>query len=236
VLIRFETSGMTLDPSLLAKLIDHSVLRPDSDRAALEAGCRVAREYQVASVCILPHFVAEAGELLAGSGVAVGTTVGFPHGACVTAAKVTEAERALADGAIELDMVVNVSRVLSGDAAYVRADLAAVLAVARAGGARLKVIFETCYLDERHKIALCELCSELRVDWVKTSTGFGSQGATLADVRLMRRRCRAEVGVKASGGIRELDQVLELEPFVTRIGTSQTREILEECRLRAGVS
>jgi deoxyribose-phosphate aldolase len=225
---------MTLDPSLLAKLIDHSVLRPDSDRAALEAGCRIAREYRVASVCILPHFVGEAAELLAGSGVEVGTTIGFPHGACVTAAKVTEAERALADGARELDMVVNLSRLLSGDLRYVRDDVAAVLVAARGGGAKLKLIFETCYLDERHKVWLCELGSELGVDWVKTSTGFGSKGATVADVSLMRRHCRPEVGVKASGGIRELDQVLELIPFVTRIGTSQTREILEECRLRSG--
>jgi deoxyribose-phosphate aldolase len=225
---------MSLDPSLLAKLIDHSVLRPDSDRAALEAGCRIAREYRVASVCILPHFVAEAAALLAGSGVRVGTTIGFPHGACVTAAKVTEAERAVADGASELDMVVNVSRLLSGDVPYVRADVAGVLAAARAGGAKLKVIFETCYLDEHHKLTLCELCSELGVDWVKTSTGFGSKGATVADVSLMRRHCRPEVSVKASGGIRELDQVLALKPFVTRIGTSQTREILEECRARSG--
>ena len=175
---------MTLDPSLLAKLIDHSVLRPDSDRAALEAGCRTAREYRVASVCILPHFVAEAAALLADSGVEVGTTIGFPHGACVTAAKVTEAQRALADGATELDMVINVSRLLSGDADYVRADIAEVLSAARAGRAKLKVIFETCYLDESHKRLLCELSSALGVDWVKTSNGFGSRGAKLAEVAL----------------------------------------------------
>lgn len=223
---------MTLDPSLLAKLIDHSVLKPDSDRAALEAGCRIAREYRVASVCILPHFVSEAAALLSGSGVEVGTTIGFPHGAVVTAAKATEARQAIAEGATELDMVVNVSRLVSGDLPYVEADIAEVLAEARAGGAKLKVIFETCYLDEPKKLLLCELCSKLRVDWVKTSTGFGSHGATVADVSLMRRHCSPEVGVKASGGIRGLDQVLELAPFVTRIGTSQTREILEECRAR----
>jgi deoxyribose-phosphate aldolase len=224
---------MTLDPSVLAKLIDHSLLRPDFDRATLEAGCRVAREYQVASVCVVPHFVAGAAEILAGSGVEVGTTVGFPHGGHATATKVTEAERACDDGATELDLVVNVSRVLSDDVDYVRDDVAAVLAVCRARGAKLKLIFETCYLDEAHKRALCELSAELGVDWVKTSTGFGSKGATLADVTLLRRYTPAQIGVKASGGIRELAQVLEFQPLVTRIGTSNTREILEEARQRA---
>ena len=226
---------MTLDPTALAKLIDHSLLRPDFDRATLEAGCRVAREYQVASVCIVPHFVAGARDILEGSAVEVGTTVGFPHGANTTAAKVLEAERACDDGATELDLVVNVSRVLSDDRVYVRDDVAAVLAVARARNAKLKLIFETCYLDDRHKRELCELSAELGVDWVKTSTGFGSKGATLADVTFLRRHSPVHIGVKASGGIRELDQVLAFQPFVTRIGTSHTREILDECRQRAKV-
>ena len=223
----------TLDPAALAKLIDHSLLRPDFDRATLEAGCRVAREYRVASVCIVPHFVAGAAELLAGSGVEVGTTIGFPHGANTTRVKVAEAEQACADGATELDLVVNVSRVLSGELGYVRDDVAAVLGVCRTRGARLKLIFETCYLDEGQKLSLCELSSELGVDWVKTSTGFGSKGATLADVSFLRRHCPPQIGVKASGGIRQLDQVLEFQPFVTRVGTSNTREILEECRQRS---
>jgi deoxyribose-phosphate aldolase len=226
---------MTLDPTALAKLIDHSLLRPDFDRATLEAGCHVACDYRVASVCIVPHFVAAAAEILAGSGVEVGTTVGFPHGANATSVKVAEAEQACADGATELDLVVNVSRVLSDELSYVRQDVAAVLAVARARNAKLKLIFETCYLDERHKRELCELSAELGVDWVKTSTGFGSKGATLADVTFLRRHSPLHIGVKASGGIRELDQVLELQPFVTRIGTSNTREILDECRQRAGL-
>lgn len=226
---------MNITPAALAKLIDHSLLRPDFDLEALESGCRIAREYEVASVCVVPHFVPRAAELLAGSRVAVGTTVGFPHGAHATSTKVAEAERACSDGATELDLVVNVSRVLSGDVGYVRDDVAAVLGVARSRGAKLKLIFETCYLDEEHKRLLCELSTELAVDWVKTSTGFGSKGATLADVTFLRRHCPPPIGVKASGGIRELDQVLELYPFVTRIGTSLTREILEECRQRSAV-
>jgi deoxyribose-phosphate aldolase len=223
---------MTLDPTALAKLIDHSLLRPDFDRATLAGGCRLARDYGVASVCIVPYFVAFAAEILVGSGVEVGTTVGFPHGGFATATKVAEAERAIADGATELDMVVNVSRVLSGDQLEVRSDVAAVLEVAHAASATLKLIFETCYLDESQKIALCEMSAELGVDWVKTSTGFGSKGATLGDVTLLRRHTPPQIGVKASGGIRELDQVLQFQPFVTRIGTSHTREIIEECRLR----
>src|SRR5690606_20678302 len=154
----------------------------------------------------------------------------FPHGTQSTAAKLAEAEDALANGAEELDMVVNVGRVLSLDAAYVRAEIASILDAAHARAVPVKVIFETCYLEERHKRALAELCAELGADWVKTSTGFGPAGASLADVRLLRRAVPASVGVKASGGIRTLEQVLELLPYVTRIGTSHTRAILEAHR------
>jgi len=219
----------------VSKLIDHALLKPTLTDAELWAGCQLAREYDVASVCIVPHALRRCAELLAGSSVQPSTTIGFPHGAVSTAVKVAEAERALSDGGTELDMVVNVGKVLGGDYAYVEAELRAVLGVTRAAGQKLKVIFENAYLADAHKIRLCELCSELRVDWVKTSTGFGPSGATLADLRLMRAHSAPGVGVKASGGIRSLEEVLEMRALgVSRVGTSSTVQILEALRSRLG--
>jgi deoxyribose-phosphate aldolase len=217
----------------VAKLIDHALLKPTLTDAELEAGCRLALDYDVASVCIVPHALGRCAELLAGSSVQPSTTIGFPHGSACAAVKLAEARRALGDGGTELDMVVNVGKVLGGDYAYVRAEIAAVLAAARDAGAKLKVIFENAFLGEQHKLALCGICSELEVDWVKTSTGFGPSGATLDDLRLMRANTRATVQVKASGGIRTLDQVLEIEALgVTRVGTSSTAAILDELSAR----
>jgi deoxyribose-phosphate aldolase len=217
----------------IAKMIDHSLLQPMLAAEELERGCRLAREYDVASVCILPHALARCAEILRGTTVKASTTVGFPHGGHTTSVKVAEAERALADGGEELDMVVNISRVLSGDWDYVRRDVRAVLEATRAGGAKLKVIFENCYLQDVHKIRLCEICGELGVDWVKTSTGYGSGGATEHDVRLMREHSPASVQVKAAGGIRDLDRLLVFRSLgATRIGASRTAEILDECRRR----
>lgn len=217
----------------LAKMIDHSLLKPTMTRAELESGCRLAVEYDVASVCIMPYYLARAAELLSGSDVLPSTTIGFPHGGQASRVKRYEAEQALADGARELDMVVNVSQVLSGDFAAVRDDILAVLEPTRARGQRLKVIFENCYLNDAQKIALCELCGELSVDWVKTSTGFGSSGATLEDVRLMRRHSPAHVQVKAAGGVADLDFLLKVrETGATRSGCSKTREVLDELRRR----
>jgi deoxyribose-phosphate aldolase len=175
----------------VAKMIDHSLLRPVLPVEELEAGCRLAREYDVASVCILPYYLARCAELLAGSSVAPSTTIGFPHGGHATRVKVFEAEQALADGGVELDMVVNVSKVCSGDWAYVRDDVAAVLGAVRARGAKLKVIFENCYLTDEQKIRLCEIGGELSVDWVKTSTGCCgcARSAARARARRPRRRC-----------------------------------------------
>ena len=219
----------------IAKMIDHSLLPPALTGDELEAGCRLAAEYGVASVCILPYYVRRCAEILAGSGVAPSTTVGFPHGGQVSAVKLAEAQQALADGARELDMVVNISRVLSGDWAYVQTEIAAILHAVRSEGAKLKVIFENCYLQDEHKVRLCEVCGSIGVDWVKTSTGFGTGGATLEDVRLMRAHTPAHVQVKAAGGIRDLDTVLAMRELgVTRIGASRTAEILEECRRRVG--
>jgi deoxyribose-phosphate aldolase len=221
----------------VAKMIDHSLLRPELTAEELAAGCRLARDYDVASVCILPCSLKHAAELLAGSSVAPSTTIGFPHGGHATRVKAFEAEQALADGGVELDMVVNISRVRSGDWGYVRDDIRAVIEPTHAGGARLKVIFENCYLEDGHKIRLCELCGELGADWVKTSTGFGPGGATDEDLALMRRHSPARVQVKAAGGVRTLDRLLRVRELgCSRAGATATREILDEARRRLAVT
>jgi deoxyribose-phosphate aldolase len=219
----------------IAKMIDHSLLKPTLGWEELEAGCRLAVDYDVASVCILPYALKRCAELLKGSTVAASTTIGFPHGGHTTAVKLAEAERALADGGQELDMVVNISKVLSGDWRYVRADIQAVVAAAHAAGQKAKVIFENCYLEDQHKIRLCQICGELRADWVKTSTGYGTGGATLDDLKLMREHSPPHVQVKAAGGIRTLDSLLEVRALgVTRVGASRTVDILDECKRRLG--
>jgi deoxyribose-phosphate aldolase len=221
----------------VAKMIDHSLLRPMLSQAELEAGCQLARGYQVASVCILPYYLERCAQILAGSGVAASTVIGFPHGAHATSVKVFEAEQALADGGVELDMVVNVSKVRSGDWGYVREDIRAVLEPTHGRGAKLKVIFENCYLDEAQKIRLCEVCGELSVDWVKTSTGYGTGGATDEDLILMRKHSPAHVQVKAAGGIRDLDRLLRVREIgCTRSGATATKDILDEARRRLGMA
>lgn len=228
--------AMDLDYAAVAKRIDHALLAPSLSAAEHEAGLVLARAYDVASVCIVPSYVVRAAEVLRGTGVAVGTTVGFPHGTETTRTKLREAEVALEDGAVELDAVVNVSRVRSEDYAYVEREIAALTSLAHDGGATIKIIFENCYLEEAHKIRLCEIAGRCGVDWVKTSTGFGSGGATLSDLALMRRHAPAHVQVKASGGVRDLDTLLAMLPFVTRCGTSRTREILDAWRSRLGLA
>jgi deoxyribose-phosphate aldolase len=226
---------MFMDPTYaaVAKLIDHALLNPALTADDLEAGCRLALEYDVASVCILPYYLPRCAELLAGSTVKASTTIGFPHGGHATAVKRAEAEQALADGCQELDMVVNVSQVLSGDWDYVRRDIRAVIEPAHAAGQQVKVIFENCYLNDAQKIRLCEICSELNADWVKTSTGYGTAGATHADLRLMRQHAAPHVQVKAAGGVRDLDALLAIRALgVTRCGASRTKDILDECRRR----
>jgi len=221
----------------VAKMIDHSLLRPALRTEELEAGCRLAREYDVASVCILPYALKRAADLLTGPTVVPSTTIGFPHGGHATRVKAFEAERALDDGARELDMVVNISKVLSGDWGYVRDDVRAVLEPAHARGARLKVIFENCYLQDAQKIRLCEMGGELRVDWVKTSTGFGTGGATDEDLVLMRKHSPPHVQVKAAGGVRDLDRLLRVRELgCTRSGATATKEILDEAKRRSGIS
>src|SRR5262245_35947646 len=220
----------------VAKMIDHSLLQQELTDAALEAGCLVAREYGVASVCIKPYAVPLAARLLAGSGVAVGTTIGFPHGGHVTAIKVAEAEQAMDDGAIELDMVVNIGRVLSKQWGYVAGDIRAVIESAHRRGARVKVIFENCFLETQHKEELCRICGEVRADWVKTSTGYGTSGALDDDLRLMRRCSPPYVQVKAAGGVRTYARLLEVRALgVSRVGATASKVILDDCKAALGM-
>lgn len=223
---------MPLTALEIAKILDHALLAPTLTLQSLEAGLEFARDAQVATVCIAPFYVQRASEVLDRSGVLVSTVVGFPHGSQRGKIKLAEAERALRDGASELDVLINLNRVLSGEFKAVEREIAALTELSHAACARIKVIFENCYLQDSHKIRLCEISGACGVDWVKTSTGFGPGGATLADLELMRRHAPAEVQVKASGGVRCLDDVLKMLPFVTRCGTSRSREILEEARNR----
>ncbi len=217
----------------IAKMIDHSLLQPNLTDEELAQGCRLALEYNAASVCIKPYYLQRCSELLAGSTVQSSTVIGFPHGGNTTSIKVAEAERALDDGGQELDMVVNIGKVLSGDWGFVRDDIRAVVDATHARGQIVKVIFENCYLQDEHKIRLCEICAEVGADYVKTSTGYGSGGATIDDLKLMRRHSPDHVKVKAAGGVRNLDQALEVRAIgVSRIGASRTAEILDECKSR----
>jgi deoxyribose-phosphate aldolase len=217
----------------VAKTIDHSLLRPELDDAFIADGCRLAAEYDVASVCVRPVDVARARAFLAGSDVAVGTVIGFPHGSHTTATKVFEAKRALADGAVELDMVIDIGALRSGRDADVEADIEAVVAVGHAGGAIVKVIFENAYLTDDEKVRACRLAEAAGADFIKTSTGFAPSGATHDDLRLMRRTVSSHVQVKAAGGVRTLDALLAVMDLgVTRVGATATRAILDDFRAR----
>lgn len=220
----------------IAKMIDHSLLQPKMTVEDLESGIALAKAYDAASVCIMPYYLKRCAELLAGTTVKASTTIGFPHGGHTTAIKAAEAAQAIDDGCEELDMVVNISKVLSGDWDYVTADIKAVIDVAHAASQKVKVIFENCYLTDGQKIRLCEICSELKADWVKTSTGYGTGGATIEDLKLMRSHSAADVQVKAAGGVRTFEKLLEVRGLgVTRIGASATKPILDECRVKLGL-
>jgi len=221
----------------IAKMIDHSLLHPTHTVDELDAGIQLALTYDVASVCILPYYLKRCAERLAGSTVKASTTIGFPHGGTSKKIKLAEAHQAIADGGQELDMVVNISQVLSGEWDYVREDIKGVLNVARAAGQKLKVIFENCYLNDDQKIQLCHICSELHVDWVKTSTGFGTSGATHDDLVLMRKYSADHVQVKAAGGVRDFNSLLAFRELgVSRCGASRTKDILDECREQLGLT
>ena len=220
----------------IAKMIDHSLLNPVLTDRELDEGCRLALEYNAASACVKPYYLKRCAELLAGSTVAASTVIGFPHGGHTTAIKIAEAQQALRDGGTELDMVVNIGKVLSEDWAYVSEDIRAVAGLAHANKAIVKVIFENCYLNDDQKKRLCEICSELNADWVKTSTGYGTGGATLEDLALMRKHAAPHVQVKAAGGVRDLDTLLKVRAIgVTRCGATRTAGMLDEARRRLGL-
>ena len=223
----------TVTEHQLAKTIDHSLLKPELDDAFIEAGCRLAAEYDVASVCVRPVDVKRAVSLLDGTDVAVGTVVGFPHGSSTTATKVFEARDALANGATELDMVIPIGALRSGRDQDVRDDISAVVAVAHDAGAIVKVILENAYLTDDEKERGSRLAEAGGADFVKTSTGHAPSGATHEDLALMRRVTSPHVQIKAAGGVRTLDDLLDVMNLgVTRIGATQTKPILDDFRAR----
>ena len=217
----------------IAKSIDHSLLRPELDDAFITDGCKLAVRYDVASATVRPSDVVRAGTLLDGSDVKVGTVIGFPHGSSTTATKVFEATRALKEGATEVDMVIDIGALRSARDDHVREQIAAVVEVAHASGAIVKVIMENAYLDDAQKVRGCQLAEAAGADFVKTSTGFAPTGATLEDLALMRRTVSPRVQVKAAGGVRTLDALLQvLELGVTRVGATATAAMLDDFRAR----
>ena len=230
----------------LAKMIDHSLLHPTMTDQTLKEGCQLAKKYNVASVCIKPYAIPLALEILQGSDVAVGTVIGFPQGSATIETKVYETKQACEAGATEIDMVVSIGKVLSEDWDYVTQEIKAVTEATHQHGAIVKVIFENDFLDnDAHKIKLCEICSALNVDFVKTSTGYGFvkgddgkysyQGATHPDLKLMRQHSAPEVQVKAAGGVRTLDDLLKVQALgVTRVGATATATMLNEAQQRFG--
>lgn len=228
-------NSKTITYEQLAKVIDHSLLRPELTEADVIAGCELAHRYHVATVCVKPCHVTLAVELLKESDVIVSTVVGFPHGGSLTAVKVTEAEQAIEDGALELDMVLNIGQLRSGKYDYVGVDIKAVCDTAHARGAKVKVIFENAYLTDEEKVIACKLSEDAGADWVKTSTGFAPSGATLADLRLMRETVSQKVQVKAASGVRSLDTILPvIDVGCTRVGATATAAILDEFERRGG--
>jgi deoxyribose-phosphate aldolase len=228
-----ELNSKTITYEQLAKVIDHSLLRPELTEADVIAGCQLAARYHTATVCVKPCHVRLAKEVLKDSDVLVSTVVGFPHGSNLTSIKVAEAQQAMDDGARELDMVLNIGQLRSGKTDQVREDIRAVCEVAHARDAKVKVILENAYLTDEEKVIACQLCEEAGADWVKTSTGFAPSGATLADLRLMRANVSEKVQVKAAGGIRTLSALLEaIDTGITRCGATATAAILDEFKAK----
>jgi len=223
---------------MYAKMIDHSLLHPALTDKELKDGCELAKKFNVASVCIKPYAVKNAVEWLSGSDVLVGCVVGFPHGNSVIEVKIYETEQAILDGAAEIDMVVNIGKVLSEDWEYIEKEIKQIVGITKKYKAILKVIFENDYLPEdKYKVKLCEICTKYNVDYVKTSSGYGFKkdddgkyyynGATDEDLILMRKYSGRKIKIKAAGGIRSLDDVKRMRDLgVTRIGASATEKIL----------
>lgn len=224
---------MSLTPHDIAKMLDHSTLQPFLTQDDIRKGCEVALRYDTASVCARPGDMKLVAELLAGSDVKVCTVIGFPHGNHKPEIKLAEAKAALADGCDELDMVINLGKMIAGDEDAVRDEIKLICDAAHAEGAKVKVILENCYLTDAQKKRACELSAEAGADWVKTSTGYGTGGCTLDDLRLMRASVPPSVQVKGSGGIRDLDTVLAAREIgATRCGVSATEKIMKEAEER----
>ena len=219
-------SNLSLTREELASYIDHTLLKPEASREQIRAVCNEAKQYHFASVCVNPCWIPFIAEELKGSGVSVCCVIGFPLGASLSSVKAFEAREAVAAGAQEIDMVINIGAVKSGDWELVREDIAAVNAAK--GTAKLKVIIETCLLTDEEKVRVCQIAKEVGADFVKTSTGFSTGGATVHDVELMRRTVGPEMGVKASGGIRTLaDALAMIEAGASRLGASAGVKIIE---------
>lgn len=217
----------------VAKMIDHSLLKPELSEEAVIEGCKLARRYEVASVCVRPSNVELAVKLLEGSGVAVGSVVGFPHGTNTTPVKLYEARDLLRRGAREIDAVLNIGKMIARQFQYVESELLQLSEACHSEGAILKVIFENAYLTEDLKIVACKIVKRTKVDFAKTSTGFAPSGATLEDLRLLARHCLPAVQVKAAGGIRTLESALEVrDAGCTRIGATATAAILDAWKAR----
>jgi deoxyribose-phosphate aldolase len=219
----------------IAKMIDHSLLRPELTDEEIAKGFETAKQYNVATICCWPSSVTMAKKHLEGSSVKVTTVIGFPNGYNKTETKLFEAEQAIKDGAVELDMVINIGKLLSRDFKYVKNDIKAVADVAHRENVLLKVILENHYLtDELIEIG-CKLAEEAGADFVKTSTGFAASGATIEDLELMRRSVSDKVQIKAAGGVRDLDMALKVRAVgCTRFGATRTETIMEECYKRSG--
>jgi len=213
----------------IAKMLDHSLLRPEMDTGTVRQGCEIALKYETATVCVKPSDLPIAREVLAGSPVKLSTVIGFPHGSNRTDVKVFESERAMDDGAVELDMVINIGRLIADDTAFVEQDIRAVVEAAHRRGAIVKVILENAYLNDGQKRTACQIAERAGADFVKTSTGFAPGGATLDDVALMRSAVSANVQVKAAGGVRTLDAVLAYRAAgCTRCGATASAAIMDE--------
>ena len=222
-----------LTPEIIAQMLDHSTLQPWLTEADIRRGCEIALRYRTAAVCARPGDMKLVSRLLEGSGVLPCTVIGFPHGAHLTSVKVFEAGQAVADGCRELDMVINIGRMKGGDYDYVENDIRAVAEAAHKGGAILKVIIETCYLTDEEKTIACRLSEKAGADFVKTSTGYGTHGATPEDVALMRAAVSDRVKVKAAGGMRTLDAILAVRAAgADRCGVSATEAIMQEAEKR----
>jgi deoxyribose-phosphate aldolase len=236
-----EPGPITLNE--LARMIDHSLLHPTLTDKGILDGCALAKRWGTATVCVKPYAVPMSREALEGSGVGVCAVAGFPHGNSTTAVKAAETEQEIRDGASEIDVVINIGKALGGDWEYVEGEIRAVNGICASKGALLKVIFETDFLDDGHIIRLCEICSAVRVGFVKTSTGYGFvkqpngfysyRGATEHNLALMRKHTDPAVGLKAAGGVRTLDGLLRVRELgAARVGASATEAILEEARRR----